>query len=172
MEAQGLVQVYTGNGKGKSTAAFGQAMRAAGRGLKVVVIQFVKGDSSCGEHRFAARYGGFALVQPNKGDCFRQSREELGNIVQQTLSLAREAVVGGEYDLVVLDEVFVAVQGGFLSTQDVVGLIESRPARTELVLTGRGAPEEVLRRADLVTEMVAVKHPFDRGVRARKGIEC
>lgn len=172
MEQKGFVQVYTGNGKGKTTAAFGQALRATGCGLKVIVIQFVKGDSSCGEHLFASKYGAFQVLQPNAGNCFRQSPQELQPVVRETLEAARQALLGNRYDMVVLDEVFVAVHLGLVSVAEVLDLMRMRPLGVELILTGRDAPAEVLAGADLVTEMVAVKHPFDRGVHSRKGIEC
>lgn len=172
MEEKGLVQVYTGNGKGKTTAAFGQALRAAGRGLRVIVVQFVKGDSSCGEHLFASKYGAFEVLQPNKNDCFVQSPEELQPVVSETLEAARRALSEHRYDMVILDEIFVAVHLGLVTVTEVLDLISMRPVGVELILTGRDAPAEVVRSADLVTEMVAVKHPFDRGVHSRKGIEC
>ncbi|MFW6149986.1 MAG: cob(I)yrinic acid a,c-diamide adenosyltransferase [Chloroflexota bacterium] len=172
MENKGLVQVYTGNGKGKTTAAFGQALRAAGSGLGVIIIQFVKGDSSCGEHLFASKYGAFELVQPNKEDCFFQGPEELQPVVSKTLEAARRALSEERYDVVILDEIFVAVHLGLVTVTEVLDLMGMRPVGVELILTGRDAPAEVVRRADLVTEMVAVKHPFDRGVQSRKGIEC
>jgi len=167
----GLVQVYTGDGKGKTTAALGLALRAAGWNKKVIIIQFVKGDPDCGEHRFAARCRPFEIVQPNKGDCFKQSAAELGPVVAETFLLAHEAAASGKYDVVILDEVFHAISLGHVTTQDLLELMRARAASTELVLTGRGAPPEVCDAADLVTAMTALKHPFKKGLRARRGIE-
>ena len=170
-KTRGLVQVYTGDGKGKTTAALGLALRAAGWNQKVIIIQFIKGDANCGEHRFAARCRPFEIVQPNKGDCFKQSAAELAPVVAETFILAVEAAAGGKYDLVILDEVFYALSLGHISTQELLELMRGKAASTELVLTGRGAPPEICAAADLVTEMTALKHPFQKGVRARRGIE-
>lgn len=168
---RGLVQVYIGNGKGKTTAALGLALRMAGQGGKVIIIQFIKGDGPGGEHRFAARYQPFEILKPNEGDSFTQSREELRAVTERTFSLALEAARGGDYDLVILDEILVAVSKGLLSPARVLDLLNRKHQKVELVLTGRGAPPEITARADLVTEMVAVKHPLDQGIAARPGIE-
>ena len=170
-KSKGLVQVYTGEGKGKTTAALGLALRAVGQGMKVIVIQFIKGDSSCGEHLFARKHQPFDIVCLNKGDSFTQTPAELRPVTEQTLAFAEDTLQKGEYDVVILDEIFIALSKGLITTPQIVALMAKKPAKVELVLTGRGAPREVIERADLVTEMVAVKHPFDRGIRARKGIE-
>lgn len=170
-ETTGLVQVYTGDGKGKTTTALGLALRAAGWDKKVIIIQFVKGDADCGEHRFAARCRPFEIVQPNKGDCFKQSAAELAPVVAETFILACEAAASGKYDLVILDEVFHALSLGHITTQELLELMRAKAAPTELVLTGRGAPPEICAAADLVTEMTDSKHPFKKGIRARRGIE-
>ncbi len=168
---KGLVQVYTGHGKGKTTAALGQAMRAAGQGLKVVMIQFVKGDANSGELFLIRKYPFMEIVQPNKGDCFTQPREELKAVVDEAMEMAQKYLAEGNYDMVILDEIFVAVSMGLLSASDVVSLMEQKASRTELILTGRNAPTEIVRMADLVTEMLMIKHPFAEGTPARKGIE-
>ncbi len=167
----GLVQVYTGDGKGKTTAALGLALRASGHGLRVGFLQFVKGYARCGEHRFVEKYPAFAIVQPNTRSAFRQSGDEQRQAAAQALALAREALVSGAYDLLILDEVLTARQMALLTTADVLSLIAEKPPGLELVLTGRGAPPEVIAAADLVTEMVPHKHPFQRGIKARRGIE-
>ncbi len=169
--AKGLIQVYTGEGKGKTTAALGLALRAAGQKMKVVIIQFVKGDSTCGEHLFAEKYHSFDIVQLNTGDCFTQTLAELRKITERTLSLAEDTLTRGEYDIVILDEIFVALSRKLITTSQAIDLISKKPEGVELILTGRGAPREIIQRADLVTEMVAVKHPFAKGIKARKGIE-
>lgn len=167
----GLIQVYTGDGKGKTTAALGLAMRASGQGLRVGFLQFLKGYARCGEHRFLARYPAFTIVQPATRSAFGQDAEALRATALAALELAREALVSGEYDLLVLDEVLTALKLGALTLDEVLGLVARKPADLELVLTGRGAPPEVMAVADLVTEMVPHKHPYDRGVKARRGIE-
>lgn len=168
---RGLTQVYTGDGKGKTTAALGLALRASGAGLRVAFVQFVKGDADCGEHRFVAEHVPFDIFQPNTGNCLIQSDAELKPIADETYALARDLLTAGKYHMVILDEILIAVGRGLLSTAAVLELIRLRPPRVELVLTGRGAPPEITAAADLVTEMKAVKHPFDQGIMARRGIE-
>ena len=171
MNTRGLIQAYTGDGKGKTTAALGLAIRAAGRGMKVIIIQFIKGDRTCGEHLFTAQYHPFEIVLLNTGDSFTQSLEELRSTTEQTLALAEKIVLGGGYDVVILDEIFVAIDKGLVSIEQTLNLMRKKPEPMELVLTGRGAPKEIIAQADLVTEMVAVKHPFTKGTTARKGME-
>jgi len=167
---KGLIQIYTGDGKGKTTAALGLAMRAAGQGLRVSFIQFLKGEPG-GEHLFASRYHPFDIVQGSAKSVFTQSRERLKEDVQQTLAMALEQMQSGNYELLILDEIFVAVSGRLITTEQVLDFLEKKPDSIELVLTGRNAPPEIVKRADLVTEMHMVKHPFNRGIRARPGIE-
>lgn len=171
MDDRGLIQVYTGDGKGKTTAALGLALRAVGQGLKAIIIQFIKGDCPCGEHLFATQHHLFDIVQLNTKSCFGQTSEELSSTTEQTLALAEKALLSGEYDVVILDEIFVAVNMGVVSIEQVLSLTSKKPDKTELILTGRMAPKEIIERADLVTEMVEVKHPFKKGITARKGIE-
>lgn len=168
------VQVYTGNGKGKTTAALGLALRAAGRGFKSYIAQFLKGQPT-GEIEAAKKldplirieqFGreGFITVKDGPGD-EDVSRAKAG------LARARKAMLSGEYRIVVLDEVNTAVHFKILPEEDVLDFIDRRPADVELVLTGRYAPASFLDRADLVTEMREIKHYFDKGVKAREGIE-
>jgi len=170
-QSQGLIQVYTGDGKGKTTAALGLALRAAGQGMKVIVIQFIKGDPACGEHLFTSQCPLFDIIQVNPESSFDQTVEELKPTTEETLAFAEKVLLGGEYDVVILDEILVAINMGVVSTERILSLISKKPEPTELILTGRGAPEEIIKQADLVTEMVAVKHPFTRGISARRGIE-
>jgi len=167
---KGLVHVYTGDGKGKTTAALGLAMRAAGQGMKVAFIQFIKGES-CGEHIFVKQYHPFEIVQIGSGDSFKKSKRQLSQEAQQTLSYAHEQILSGKYDLVVLDEIIMAINQGLITINQVLELLDSKPAAVELVLTGRNAAPEITQRADLVTEMLMIKHPFTGGIRARRGIE-
>ena len=167
---KGLIQVYTGNGKGKTTAALGLAMRAAGHGMRVGFIQFLKSEP-CGEHLFVSRYHPFNIVQIATGDNFTKSREELNEEAQRTLAYAEEQMLSGRYDLLVLDEILVAIHKGLISTEQVLDLLEKRPGSVELILTGRYTPPEIVQRADLVTEMRMIKHPFNQGIHARPGIE-
>lgn len=170
----GYVQVYTGNGKGKTTAALGLAFRAAGHGFKTYIAQFLKGQPT-GEIEAAKRLAplirieqfgreGFITVKDGPGD------EDVSRAAEG-LALAREAMLSGEYRIVVLDEVNTAVHFKILPEADVLALIDLRPAAVELVLTGRYAPASFIDRADLVTEMTEIKHYFSRGVKAREGIE-
>ncbi len=170
-QTRGLTQVYTGDGKGKTTAALGQTIRAVGHGMEVIIIQFIKGDSLCGEHLFAAKYHHFEIVQLNTRNSFNMSLEELRLPTGQTLALAKKTIVDGIYDMVVLDEIMVALNKGLISTGQVLDLIAKKPEEMVLILTGRGAPKEIIEKADLVTEMVEIKYPFTKGGIARQGIE-
>lgn len=171
----GLVQVYTGNGKGKTTAALGLAIRAAGHGFRVCFLQFLKGNRKCGEHllltKFAQDSQLFDLMCPNDRSYFGQNVSERAARANAALELARQVLGQRSYDLVILDEIVTAISNGLLQTRDVLTLINERPPNVELVLTGRNAPKEIIDAADLVTEMNPIKHPFSKGVKARKGIE-
>ena len=169
-EFKGLVQVYTGDGKGKTTAALGQALRAAGQGMKVIFIQFLKGEEG-GEHFLAKKFRPFEIVQIGTGNIFKKSDDELMAEARQAFELAEKALISGDYDMVVLDEIFIAHWRGFISRNDILDLIEKKPRHVELIMTGRKAPAEVIKRADLVTEMLMIKHPFSSGIHQRKGIE-
>jgi len=169
----GLVQVYTGNGKGKTSAAFGLAMRALGRGLKVYVIQFIKGGFDYGELYVVKKLPGLELRAFGRGKFITStppSKEDVEQ-AQEALELALKVVNSGDYDIVVLDEINVALNLKLICVGDVLNLIKKKPEHLELVLTGRGAPKELIELSDLVTEMVEVKHPFKKGFSARKGIE-
>ena len=170
---KGMVEVYTGNGRGKTTAAIGLAFRAVGHGLRVHIIQFMKGDISYGEFQSCSAH---PLI-----DIEQFGRKEFVNIHEPStvdvelaakgLARAREVLTEGRADVVILDELCVAVGFHLVTVEDVLGLLDIRPEHVELVITGRMAPPELLERADLVTEMREVKHPFHQGVLARTGID-
>jgi len=168
--SRGLIQVYTGDGKGKTTAALGLALRASGHGMSVKFIQFVKGIPT-GEHSFAAKYHPFEIVQLGKGDCFKKDNDILEKEAKEVFNYAREQIMSNSYDMVILDEIFVALHINLITLKDVLELMESKPESTELVMTGRNAPPEIVQRADLVTEMLMIKHPYNEGVQSRRGIE-
>ncbi len=169
---QGYVHVYTGNGKGKTTAALGLALRAAGAGLKIYIGQFIKSAEYCeikALHRFA---GQITVAQFGRG-CFIKGDPCDADIemARKGLAALREALLSRNFDLVIADEANVAFGCGLIGEADLLDLIEIRPSGVELVLTGRNAPEAVMERADLVTEMREVKHYYQQGVLARVGIE-
>lgn len=169
----GLVHVYTGNGKGKTTTALGLAFRATGRGLRVIVLQFLKPDGGYGEHIAASGTENMTIIPMGPDHmCGREvTREEDLEYTRRGLEKAEEVLTSGEYDMVILDEINNSLRFGLVDAAGVISLLERRAPHTEVVLTGRGVPQEIIDYADLVTEMTLVKHPFDRGIRARKGIE-
>ena len=170
---KGLTQVYTGNGKGKTSAAFGLALRAVGRSLKVYVIQFIKGGFDYGELYIVKRLPNLKLEAFGRGRFVTEvppTKEDV-KLAKEALALAREVVSSGEYDVVILDEINVALSLKLIGVDEVTDLIRDKPDHVELVLTGRDAPPEVVELADLVTEMREVKHPYAKGARPRRGIE-
>ncbi|WP_117238367.1 cob(I)yrinic acid a,c-diamide adenosyltransferase [Thermus sediminis] len=171
-ERRGLVIVYTGDGKGKSTAAFGLALRAHGRGLRVRVFQFLKHQGArFGEHRALERLG---IPIEGLGDGFTwRSRDLLASarLAQEGWQRAKEAILSGAYHLVVLDEATYPLRYGWVPLDEVLSALRAKPPHVHVVLTGRGAPEALLELADTVTEMRKVKHAFDLGVPAQRGIE-
>jgi len=170
---KGLIQVYTGNGKGKTTAAFGLALRAIGRGLKVYVIQFIKGGFDYGELYIVDKLPNLTLKAFGRGKFVTEKPAEKVDVefAEQALTLAEEVVKSGEYDIVILDEINVALNLKLIKIEKILKLIKDKPEHVELVLTGRYAPNEIIEAADLVTEMNEIKHPFNKGFQARKGIE-
>lgn len=171
-EELGLVQIYTGNGKGKTTAAFGLAMRAAGRGLEVLIVQFLKPSDGYGEQVACNRMGNITLV-PMGLDHFVSKKPSDADIeaAHKALRRSEELICSGRYDVAVLDESINAVRLGLITSQELIESLERRPDHVEIVLTGRGMTPDLEEYADLVTEMRLVKHPFDKGIGARKGIE-
>jgi cob(I)alamin adenosyltransferase len=170
---KGLVQVYTGNGKGKTSAAFGAALRAVGRGLKVYVIQFIKGGFDYGELYSVKNLPNLELTAFGRGRFITESKplKEDVELAREGFELAQRIVKSGEYDLVVLDEINVVLHLKMISIDDVIELIKNKPKHVELILTGRNAPPQIIEAADLVTEMKEIKHPYAQGIPPRKGIE-
>ena len=169
-----MVHVYTGAGKGKTTAALGLTMRALGHGLKVYIIQFMKGNIRYGEVEMARQLSPDLVIKQMGRETFvdrnNPDRTDI-ELAQKGLRLAKKVIGGGKYDLVVLDEINVAVDYGLVSLAVLLDLLDSKPDHVELVLTGRDAKGELIERADLVTEMVEVKHYYRNGIPSRKGIE-
>ncbi len=166
------VLINTGQGKGKSSAAFGVMSRAWARGWRVCVIQFVKsGKWKVGEKKLADHLG----IEWNAlGDGFTWESEDLvetAKLGAHAWEVAKGKILSGEYDMIIMDEITYAINYGWIPLEDVVSVINSRPKKTNLVLTGRNAPEALIEAADTVTEMRKVKHAFDHGIKARKGIE-
>ena len=170
---KGLVQVYTGDGKGKTSAAFGLALRAIGNGLTVLVIQFIKGGFDYGELRAVESLPNLELKAFGRGKFILEKppSEEDVKLAREGFEIAKKAVKDGSFDVVVLDEVNVAIHLKLLDVDEVLDLIRNKPKHVELVLTGRNAPSEIVEIADLVTEMKEIKHPYSSGVQPRKGIE-
>ncbi len=170
---KGFIQVYTGNGKGKTSAAFGLALRAIGNGLRVYIIQFIKGGFDYGELHVLDKLPDLTLKAYGRGKFVIATPPEKEDIrlAEQALRHAKEIVESGKYDIVILDEINVALDLKLISLSETLALIDSKPEHVELVLTGRNARREIVDRADLVTEMKEIKHPFSRGFPARKGIE-
>jgi len=169
---KGFVQVYTGCGKGKTTAALGLALRAAGAGQKIFIVQFIK-NRKCSEHRALERFSDFiAIKQYGKGLILnRPVTDQDIAAAQKSIETARNIMLSGDYDIIILDEVNVAVKRGLISADTLLEFIKRRPARIELVITGRYADERIIEAADLVTEMNEIKHYYTKGITARVGIE-
>jgi cob(I)alamin adenosyltransferase len=174
IQGRRYIQIYTGNGKGKTTAAIGQAIRAAGHGLKSCIIMFMK-DFPYGELAVLKKLEQWITVEQFGDDRFvfqkRPPNDNEIGAAQSGLKRAREAMRSGEYDIVILDEVCVTTYFGLLTPEEVLPLLEEKPASVELVLTGRYCPDEWIAKADLVTRMDEVKHYYQKGVTTRKGFE-
>jgi len=173
---EGIVLVYTGKGKGKTTAALGIVLRAVGHGLKVLMVQFIKGEWFYGELSSSKRLEPeFEMIAAGKGFIgildddheFEEHKKAAG----EAISLARAKIISNSYDIVILDEINYAINLKLVASDQVLRLIEIKPRKTSLVLTGNHAPKEIIQIADLVTEMNEIKHPFKRGIRAKKGID-
>jgi cob(I)alamin adenosyltransferase len=173
---KGLVIVYAGDGKGKTTAALGMALRAAGHRKKTLIVQFIKNFKNYGELKFVKKYDcgieiksigkGYVKI---KGDKF--PFEEHVKTAKQALKFAKDKILSKEYDIIVLDEINIALDKKLLTLKEVTELIQQKPPSLHLVLTGRNAPKKLLQLADLVSEVKEIKHPYKKGIIAQKGIE-
>ena len=176
METKGLILVHTGDGKGKTTAGLGLALRAWGSGLRVLILQFIKGGWKYGELEAIERLGqldgrieirplGFGLMRSD------EDREKHIRAAAKALQESERMMVSGQYDLIIFDEINYAVKFGLISLDDVLALLDKKPEKLHVLLTGRDARPELIERADLVTEMKLVKHPYQQGIKAQQGIE-
>jgi cob(I)alamin adenosyltransferase len=171
-EQRGLLVVYTGHGKGKTTAALGMVFRALGRGFRVSVVQFIKGKWKTGERTFAETIPGLEFHVMGLG--FTWESDDLAKdkaAARAAWEKARQAILSGERDLVVLDELTYTFHYDFLPLDEVLATLRARPSHVHVVVTGRNAPEELVALADLVTEMVVVKHPHTQGIKAQIGVD-
>ena len=179
MLEKGLVQIYTGDGKGKTTAAFGQALRAAGQGNKVLIFQFLKPSSLDNGERFALQLGAVRIRVESidiPWDMSRSFEDEqavtnMRASIKEVLERLTQTAEKRFYDVFILDEIIFCISKNLANFDDVMRLINKRASGVEIILTGRGASKELIEIADLVTEMKSIKHPFDKGVPARRGIE-
>ncbi|MGB2706471.1 MAG: cob(I)yrinic acid a,c-diamide adenosyltransferase [Candidatus Omnitrophota bacterium] len=168
---KGLVQIYTGNGKGKTTAALGLALRAAGAGLKVYILQFLK-SRSYSEIKALKKAKGIKIEQCGRGCIIKRKPKKIDiEYAKKGFMKARRIIMSAEYDIVILDEINIALKMGLIKTKDSIGMIKHKPRRVELVLTGRYCPRTLHKHADLITEMKEVKHPYKKGITARRGLE-
>jgi cob(I)alamin adenosyltransferase len=187
-KTKGLVILYTGDGKGKTTAALGMALRAAGHGMKILIVQFIKSFKSYGELEFVKSFKSYGELKFVKNyDCGIEiktmgkgyvkikgdvhSFEEHVAAARETLEYAREQIQSGKFDIVVLDEINIALDKKLINMKEVADLIRQKPPYLHLVLTGRNAPRKLIQLADLVSEVKEIKHPFKGGIAAQKGIE-
>ena len=174
--SKGLIHIYTGEGKGKTTASVGLVVRAAGQGLKVLFVQFFKlDDASSGEKEILKKLPGIELLRSNvRHPMFtkeKTDKELLKQSIGETFETVKKKIASDGINLLVLDEINSVLTGGWLDIDDMIDFLENRPEGLEVVLTGRDAPVELVKMADYVTEMLKIKHPFDNGIKARKGIE-
>ena len=171
----GLIIVFTGNGKGKTTAAMGQALRAVGQGMKVLMLQFIKGTWDYGELVSIKKLNPDFVIRP-LGKGFIRSKSKLNDKeaienINQSWEQAEKEILSDTYDMVILDEINYVIDFGLLPVEKILSLLEKRPERLHIVLTGRNAHEKVIETADLVTEMKEIKHQYSKGIKAQKGIE-
>lgn len=173
MTKRGLTIIYTGNGKGKTTAALGLAIRAAGWGNRVAIIQFIKGYKNTGEWKMIGKIPKIDIYQTfdDKAAGIGKPGKKHMKPARDALALAKKIIKGGEHDVVVLDEINNSIHYGLVEAGEIIKLVANKPVAMTLVLTGRDAPLELIETADLVTEMKEIKHPFKKGIAAKKGID-
>jgi len=168
-----LIQVYTGDGKGKTTAALGLALRAAGHGMKVCIVQFMKGRVNYGELRSIEKLDGVEIHQFGRPEFVDKENPHPEDIrgAEEGMAFAERAAESGKWDVLILDELNVALDFHLLDMNRVLDFLHGVPDSLEVVITGRYAPDEIVQLADLVTEMRCIKHPYEKGIKARKGVE-
>lgn len=175
MSEKGLIIVHTGNGKGKTTAALGMGMRAWGQGMKVLVVQFIKGNWKYGELQAAERMGAdFVIRQMGEGFVKGCKEEEVPDhklAASEALQAAKVEMASGNWDMIILDEINYAIKFDLVSVDVVLEMLNVKPPSLHLILTGRDAHADIIEMADLVTEMKEIKHPYKKGIKAQKGIE-
>ena len=172
-EERGLLIVHTGKGKGKTTAAMGMAVRCIGHGMKVGIVQFVKGVWDTGERRVLAQFPELCVMRA-MGEGFTWDTQDLNRdraAARRAFEVAREMIGDSSFRMVILDELNIVLRYGYLPLDEVVAALKDRPRDLHVVVTGRNAKEELLEAADLVTEMTLIKHPFRSGVKAQTGVE-
>lgn len=170
---KGLIEIYTGDGKGKTTAALGLAFRAAGHGARVVIIQFMKSWNGFGELKVIPKFSNITLIHTGMPKCVRPGAESEWDASEAAkgMRLAKKYAAPGMCDMLILDEITWAISHKLLDTQELIKLLEKKPPQLEIVITGRNASQELIDKADLVSEIKEVKHPFAQGIKERKGVE-
>ncbi len=169
---KGLIIIFTGDGKGKTTASLGVAFRALGHGMKVLMIQFIKGTWRYGELKIMEKVENFKIIPAGKGFVGPDNIEESKKAAREAWEFAKREIEKADYDLYILDEINYAMGFGFINPSEVKEfLVSKKPKHVHIILTGRGRFKEVEEVADLITEMKKIKHPFDRGIKAIKGID-
>lgn len=173
---KGLIQVYTGDGKGKTTAALGQGFRAVGRGFKVIMVQFLKGQDTGELISVEKLYPDFRIMRFDQSKKFfwtmsDEEKEELKGRIHEAFQFVHDTIRNYDCDILILDEIMGVIGNKLVSTEKIIKILKEKPETMEIILTGRNTPKEIMDIADLVTEMKMVKHPFQKGINARKGIE-
>jgi cob(I)alamin adenosyltransferase len=174
MKIKGLIQIYTGDGKGKTTAALGLALRAIGWGLKICMIQFIKGGTQVGEIKITKSHIPQFSIHQFKSDkkfIIGKPTKKQKESIAKSFNLAKNIIKKGKYDIVILDEINNCLSQKLLDWREVAKVLKEKPKYIEIILTGRNCPKEIIKIADLVTEMKKIKHPYDKGIHARRGIE-
>lgn len=177
MKETGLILINTGEGKGKSTAAFGTVLRSLGRGYKVLILQFIKSGNNYGELEAFKNFNNLDVRSMGKGFVFHNKKDGQGDLAlhkaaaEEAWCMVEEEVASDKWDLILLDEIIYAIDYGLVPVEKVTNLLDTKPERLNVILTGRNAPPELIDRAHTVTEMKMIKHAYKQGIKARKGIE-